>query len=71
MNSCLITDIRFSDSEDEHAILVLGGVHAAPEFVAGLPEGGVELGFLEGHGVRMRKDEETREHLLVSGKPQF
>jgi hypothetical protein len=27
----------------------LGGIHAAPEFVAGLPERGVEFGFLDGH----------------------
>jgi hypothetical protein len=50
---------------------LLGGVHAAPEFVSGLPKGGVEFGFLDGHGVRMRKYEETKEHLLVSEKPQF
>ena len=41
----------FQEQEDEHVILVLGGIHAAPEFVTGLPEGGVEFGFLEGHGV--------------------
>ena len=41
----------FEKQKDEYVVLVLGGVHAAPEFVAGLPEGGVEFGFLDGHGV--------------------
>ena len=40
----------FQEQEDDHVVLVLGGIHAAPEFVAGLPEGGVEFGFFEGHG---------------------
>ncbi len=38
-----------------YIILVLGGVHAAAELVAGLPEGGVEFGFLEGHGIRSER----------------
>lgn len=43
-----IADV-FYEEEDEDVILVLGGIHAAAEFVAAGPEGGVEFGFLEGH----------------------
>jgi len=32
-----------------HLILVLDGVHAATQCVAGLPQGGVEFGFIESH----------------------
>ena len=39
----------FDEQQREHVVLVLRGVHAAAQFVAGLPEGGIELGFLEGH----------------------
>jgi hypothetical protein len=27
----------------------LAGIHAAPEFIAGGPEGGVEVGLFDGH----------------------
>ena len=40
----------FDEQDDEHVVLVLRGVHAAAQFVARLPEFGVELGFLDGHG---------------------
>jgi hypothetical protein len=43
---------------DEDVVLVLGGIHAAPEFVAGLPEGGVKFGFLESHGADIEKETE-------------
>jgi len=41
----------FDEEEDEDVVLVLGGVHPAAELVAARPEGGVELGFLDGHRV--------------------
>ena len=37
------------EQQDEDVVLVLAGVHAAAQFVAAGPEGGVEFGFLEGH----------------------
>ena len=40
----------FHEQQDEDVVLVLRGVHAAAQFVATGPEGGVEFGFLEGHG---------------------
>ena len=39
----------FDEQQDLHVVLVLAGVHAAAQFVTGLPQGGVELGFLQGH----------------------
>jgi hypothetical protein len=29
----------------------VAGIHAASEFIAGGPKGGVEIGFLDGHGL--------------------
>ena len=37
------------EQQDEDVVLVLAGIHAAAQFVAAGPEGGVEFGFLEGH----------------------
>ena len=39
----------FDEQQDLHVVLVLAGVHAAAQFVTGLPQGGVELGFLQEH----------------------
>ena len=39
----------FDEQQDEDVVLVLAGIHAAAQFVAAWPEGGVEFGFLEGH----------------------
>ena len=44
----LVGDV-FDEQQDEDVILVLAGIHAAAQLVAGLPEGGIEFGFLEGH----------------------
>ena len=44
----LVGDV-LEEQEDEDVVLVLGSVHAPAEFVAGGPEGGVEVGFLDGH----------------------
>jgi len=38
-----------NEQQDEDVVLVLAGIHAAAQFVAALPEGGVEFGLLEGH----------------------
>ena len=45
----------FHEQQDEDVVLVLAGIHAAAQFVAGRPEGGVEFGFLEGHGFRRKE----------------
>ena len=44
----LVADV-LDEQQDEDVVLVLAGVHAAAQFVAARPEGGVEFGFLEGH----------------------
>ena len=48
--SVFVGDI-FDEEHEEDVVLVLAGVHAAAEFVAGGPEGGVEVGFLDCHGL--------------------
>jgi len=45
---CLVRHILHEEQRQD-VVLVLRGVHAAAQLVAGLPEGGVELGFLQGH----------------------
>ena len=40
----------FHEQQDQDVVLVLRGIHAAAQFVAGLPEGRIEFRFLEGHG---------------------
>ena len=45
----LVGDV-LHEEQREDVVLVLRGVHAAAQFVATGPEGGVEFGFLEGHG---------------------
>jgi hypothetical protein len=40
---------EFDEEQGEDVILVLGGVHAAAQFVAGFPEGAIERGLFEGH----------------------
>jgi hypothetical protein len=42
----LVADVR-DEEQDQHVDLVLAGVHAATQFVTGLP-GGTEFGSLEG-----------------------
>ena len=44
----LVRDV-LHEQQRQHIILVLGGIHAAAQFVAALPERGIELGFFEGH----------------------
>ena len=44
----LVADV-LDEQQDEDVVLVLAGIHAAAQFVAARPEGGVEFGFLEGH----------------------
>ncbi len=41
----------FDEGHEEDVVFVLTGVHAAAEFVAGGPEGPVEVGFFDGHGL--------------------
>ena len=40
----------FDEQHEQDVVLVLAGIHAAAQFIAGGPEGGVEVGFLDGHG---------------------
>ena len=44
----LVGDV-FHEQQDEDVVLVLRGVHAAPQLVAAFPEGAVKFGFLDGH----------------------
>jgi len=44
----LVGDV-LDEQHEQDVVLVLAGIHAAAEFVAGGPERGVEIGFLEGH----------------------
>jgi hypothetical protein len=44
----LVADV-LDEQQEEDIVLVLAGIHAAAQFVAGGPEGGVEVGFLDGH----------------------
>ena len=39
----------FDEEHEQDVVLVLAGVHAAAEFIAGGPEGRVEVGFLDCH----------------------
>ena len=39
----------FDEQHEQDVVLVLAGIHAAAQFIAGGPEGGVEIGFLDGH----------------------
>jgi hypothetical protein len=43
-----LTDV-FDEEQDEDVVLVLRGVHAASQLIAGRPEGGVKFGFFDGH----------------------
>ena len=45
----------FDEEQDEHVVLVLAGIHAPAQLVAGLPERGVKFGFFEGHEVSSGK----------------
>jgi hypothetical protein len=44
----LVGDV-LDEQHEEDIVLVLAGIHAAAQFVAGGPEGGIEVGFLDGH----------------------
>jgi hypothetical protein len=47
----LVADV-LDEQHEQDVVLVLAGIHAAAQFIAGGPEGGVEVGFLECHGLR-------------------
>ena len=40
---------------EQDVVIVLGGIHAAAQLVARGPEGGVEVGFLDGHEERAER----------------
>jgi hypothetical protein len=44
----LVADV-LDEQHEQDVVLVLAGIHAAAQFIAGGPEGGVEVGFLDGH----------------------
>ncbi len=44
----LVGDV-LDEQHEQDVVLVLAGIHAAAQFIAGGPEGGVEVGFLDGH----------------------
>ena len=49
----LVRDV-LHEQQRQDVVLVLGGVHAAAQLVAALPERAVELGFLQGHRLILR-----------------
>ena len=61
----LVGDV-LDEQQDEDVILVLAGIHAPAQLVAGLPQGGIEFGFLEGHGlVCLRLDASNRQTVTL------
>lgn len=59
LSRVLVRDV-FHEQQHEHVVLILRGIHPAAQFVAALPEGGVEFGFLEGHEVSFSKGRRAR-----------
>lgn len=49
----LVGDV-LDEEHEQNVVLVLTRVHAAAEFIARLPDGGIEIGFLDGHERRVR-----------------
>ena len=48
----LVADV-LDEQHEQDIVLVLAGIHPATQLVATGPEGGVEVGFLDGHGILM------------------
>lgn len=48
LTSVLVADV-LHEQQNQHVILVLAGIHAASQFVTGLPEGGVKGRFFDCH----------------------
>jgi hypothetical protein len=44
----LVADV-LDEQHEEHVVLVLGRLHATAQLVARGPEGGIQVGFLDGH----------------------
>jgi hypothetical protein len=44
----LVADV-LDEQHEQDVVLVLAGIHAAAQLVAGGPDGGVEIGFFDGH----------------------
>ena len=51
----LVGDV-LDEQHEQDVVLVLAGIHAAAQLVARGPEGGVEVGFLDGHGLLFQHD---------------
>ena len=47
------------EQHEQDVVLVLAGIHAAAQFIAGGPEGGVEVGFLDCHELDARLYEQA------------
>jgi hypothetical protein len=62
----------FHEQQDEDVILVLAGIHAAAQFVAAGPEGGVQFGLLEGHFLFsiLTSSFDPRLYLVAEGYPE-
>ena len=45
----------FDEQHEQHVVLVLASIHAAAQLIAGGPDRGVEVRFLEGHGLNSRQ----------------
>lgn len=48
LTGVFVTDI-FDEQHHQHIVLVLAGIHAAAQFIAARPQGGIKLGFLNCH----------------------
>ena len=59
----------FDEQQDEDVILVLAGIHAAAQLVAGFPEGGIEFGFLEGRTGGTERSGSVRSGLTPQRRP--
>ena len=46
---CIFVGHVFDEQHEQDVVLVLAGIHAAAQFIARRPDGGVEVRFLDGH----------------------
>ena len=52
LTGVLVADV-LNEEQDEDIVLVLARIHAAAEFIATRPEGGIEFRFLKGHSLML------------------
>ncbi len=52
----------FDEQHEQHIVFVLAGIHAPAQCVARGPEGGIQVGFFDGHGLIFRGQRSFTEH---------